>query len=126
MKISFGGYLILAFLVTGCASITRGTNEIFSIQTIPAGVSARLSNGFYCTTPCSMVIPRKGNFTVTLEKEGYESVTTNVLSTRDGAGTTGMAGNLVSGGIVGIGVDAVTGAMNSHKPNPLVVTMTPK
>ena len=81
MKISFGGYLILAFMVTGCASITRGTNEIFSIQTIPAGVSARLSNGFYCTTPCSMVIPRKGNFTVTLEKEGYESVTTNVLST---------------------------------------------
>lgn len=126
MKVSFGGYLILAFLVTGCASITRGTNEIFSIQTIPPGVSARLSNGFYCTTPCSVVIPRKGNFTVTLEKERYESVTINVLSTRDGAGTTGMAGNLVSGGIVGIGVDAVTGAMNSHKPNPLVVTMTTK
>ena len=41
----------------------------------------------------------------------------------DGAGTAGMAGNLVVGGIIGMGVDAATGAMNSHVPNPLVVTL---
>ena len=115
--------LALAFMSFGCASITRGTDETFVIQTLPAGASARLSNGLFCTTPCSLIVSRKGSFTVTLEKEGYEAVMTSVVSKRDGAGTAGMAGNLVVGGIIGMGVDAATGAMNSHVPNPLVVTL---
>ena len=111
------------FLLSGCASISRGTTETFSIQTMPTGVTATLSNGLACTTPCTLTIKRKGTFTVTLEKKGYETIMTSVVSSRDGAGTAGMAGNLIVGGIVGIGVDAATGAMNSHQPNPLVVTM---
>ena len=116
-------FAISIFMLSGCASISRGTTETFSIQTLPAGVSARLSNGLACTTPCTLTVKRKGTFTVTLEKAGYETVMTSVVSSRDGAGTAGMAGNLIVGGIVGIGVDAATGAMNSHTPNPLVVTM---
>ena len=111
------------FLLSGCASISRGTTETFSIQTMPTGVAATLSNGLACTTPCTLTVKRKGTFTVTLEKKGYETIMTSVVSSRDGAGTAGMAGNLLVGGIVGIGVDAATGAMNSHRPNPLVVTM---
>jgi hypothetical protein len=34
-----------------------------------------------------------------------------------------MAGNVLLGGFIGAGVDAGTGAMHSHKPNPLKVTM---
>jgi hypothetical protein len=111
------------FLLSGCASISRGTTETFSIQTMPTGVAATLSNGLACTTPCTLTVKRRGTFTVTLEKKGYETIMTSVVSSRDGAGTAGMAGNLLVGGIVGIGVDAATGAMNSHVPNPLVVTM---
>jgi len=36
-----------------------------------------------------------------------------------------MAGNVLLGGVIGAGVDAGTGAMHSHKPNPLVVELTP-
>lgn len=36
-----------------------------------------------------------------------------------------MAGNVLVGGIIGAGIDAGTGAMHSHKPNPLIVTMVP-
>ena len=110
-------------LINGCATITRGSDETFIIQSMPSGASAQLSNGFFCTTPCTLVIPRKGSFTVTLEKDGYEPVITSVISSRDGNGTAGMAGNLVFGGLIGMGVDATSGAMNSHKPNPLVVNL---
>ena len=34
-----------------------------------------------------------------------------------------MAGNVIFGGLIGAGVDAATGAMDSHKPNPLVVQL---
>lgn len=38
-------------------------------------------------------------------------------------GATGIAGNLLFGGIVGGVVDASSGAMNDLTPNPLIVTL---
>ena len=112
-------------LATGCAPITRGTTESFVIETKPAGAEAKLSNGLYCTTPCSIKIKRRGDFVVTLAKEGYETATATVTSSIDGGGSAGMAGNVLLGGVIGAGVDAGTGAMHSHKPNPLVVDLVP-
>lgn len=36
-----------------------------------------------------------------------------------------MAGNVILGGFIGIGVDAATGAANDLKPNPLHVMLDP-
>ncbi len=117
--------LVLMALSTGCATITRGTNEAFGIQTTPPGADARLSNGLSCQTPCSVKVKRRGDFVVTISKDGYETVNASVTSSVDGGGAAGMAGNVLLGGIIGAGVDAGTGSMHSHKPNPLVVTLTP-
>ncbi|HOC44113.1 MAG TPA: hypothetical protein PKJ99_13945 [Thermoanaerobaculales bacterium] len=35
------------------------------------------------------------------------------------------AGNVILGGLVGAAIDAGSGAMHSHKPNPLHVVMVP-
>jgi len=34
-----------------------------------------------------------------------------------------MIGNAVFGGVIGIGVDATSGALNDLKPNPVKVTL---
>ena len=115
--------LALAALAGGCATITRGTTEAFVIETQPAGAEAKLSNGLYCNTPCSLKVKRKGDFVVTLTKSGYETVTATITSSVDSGGAAGMAGNVVFGGVIGAGVDAGTGAMHSHKPNPLTVEL---
>ena len=60
---------------------------------------------------------------MTLEKEGYETVRSTVVSSIDTGGGAAMAGNVILGGVIGAGVDAGSGAMNSHKPNPLVVEL---
>ena len=112
-------------LGTGCATITRGSTEAFVIETKPIGAEAKLSNGLYCTTPCSLKVKRRGDFVVTLTKEGYETATAAVTSSVDSGGAAGMAGNVLLGGVIGAGVDAGTGAMHSHKPNPLVVELVP-
>lgn len=116
--------LIVLLITSGCASITRGTSESYAIETIPPGAAVKLSTGLNCETPCSVKVKRRSDFTVTIEKEGYETVRATVTSSVDGAGAAGMAGNVILGGIIGAGVDAGTGAMHSHKPNPLSVTMT--
>ena len=42
-----------------------------------------------------------------------------------GTGAAGFAGNVLLGGLVGMGVDAATGAAMDHKPNPVIVTLKP-
>lgn len=113
-------------LVGGCASITRGTSESFVIETVPAGANVTLSTGLTCTSPCSLKVKRRGDFVVTIKKDGYETITSTVTSSIDGGGGAAMAGNVLLGGIIGAGIDAGTGAMHSHRPNPLVVTLNPK
>ena len=118
------GVLISILVVSsGCATITRGSSEAFAIESDPAGATAKLSNGLVCQTPCSVSVKRRGDFSVVFEKEGYETLTATVTSSIDGAGSAGMAGNVLVGGLIGAGVDAGTGAMHSHKPNPLSVKM---
>lgn len=120
--------LFLLLYLTSCATITRGSNEAFVIETSPIGADVTVTHegGFAsCTTPCSVRVKRRGQLLVTVKKEGYKDVTTTVQSSIDGGGGTAMAGNVLLGGIIGAGVDAGSGAMHSHKPNPLVLELEP-
>lgn len=116
----------MGIVLSGCATITRGTSVEIKLDSEPPGAEARTSLGHYCAvTPCAFDVSRKAEFIVTFSKPGYEpqqvSVTTQVAS----AGVTGMVGNVVAGGVVGVGVDAATGATLEHVPNPVVVTLVP-
>lgn len=107
--------------VSGCATITRGTTESLAIQSEPAGARVELSSGQTGITPCSFELKRKNDLKVFLHMEGFEDVTAAVDSKVAGAGATGMAGNVLIGGIIGVGVDAASGATKSLRPNPLHV-----
>ena len=78
-----------------------------------------------CVTPCVVQAKRNADITVTINKEGYESQTIALTKDIPGSGAAGFAGNLLLGGVVGISVDAVTGAALDHKPNPVIVTLQP-
>ena len=120
-----GFTLAAALCASGCATITRGTNEAFTVETEPSGARATTSLGLSCEpTPC--VIPRisrEAEFTVTLSKEGYKTTTHNVSHQTAGGGSAGMAGNVLLGGVVGAVVDANNGATQELVPNPLRVTL---
>jgi hypothetical protein len=112
----------------GCASVTRGTTENISIATTPAGATAEVSGldtPMACLTPCVVQAKRSADITVTINKEGYEPLTIPLTKEIPGTGAAGFAGNLLAGGLIGMGVDAVTGAAQDHKPNPVIVTLQP-
>jgi hypothetical protein len=112
-------------MTSGCATITRGTTEVLVIETTPSGADVELSNGSRCKSPCSLELKRKNNIVVDISRTGFDPVRVNVLSQIAGAGAAGMAGNVVFGGLIGVGVDAATGATKQLKPNPVIVTLVP-
>ncbi|ANW02335.1 translation initiation factor 2 [Bradyrhizobium icense] len=112
----------------GCASVTRGTTENISISSTPAGATAEITGldiPTACVTPCVVQAKRNADITVTVSKEGYESQIIPLTKEIPGAGAAGFAGNVLLGGLVGMGVDAATGAAMDHKPNPVIVTLQP-
>ncbi|AFL76304.1 SHOCT domain-containing protein [Thiocystis violascens] len=104
--------------------MTRGTNDTLVIETDPPGADVKLSNGMVGKTPATFKLPRKDSLVVDLHKVGYEAVKVNVRPQISGAGGAGMAGNVLLGGIIGVAVDAGTGAMNDLKPNPIHVRLS--
>jgi hypothetical protein len=112
----------------GCASVTRGTTENISIASTPAGATAEVTGldiPMACVTPCVVQAKRNADIIVTINKEGFEPQTIPLTKEVPGTGAAGFAGNILAGGLVGMGVDAVTGAAQDHKPNPVIVTLQP-
>jgi hypothetical protein len=119
--------LILAGLCLGlgaCATVTRGASDTWTVNTDPVGAAVKTTNQFFCdSTPCTFKMARKSEFDVTISKPGFKTWTGHVTHHVSGAGGAGMAGNVILGGIIGIGVDAYSGAMNDLVPNPLTVKL---
>ncbi len=109
-----------------CGSITRGTSEKMAFQTEPPGAMMTSTKGYACpATPCSLDVDRSDEFDVTFAKPGFRPETIPVRTQVVGTGAAGMAGNVIAGGIIGIGVDAATGAAFDHFPSPVVATLVP-
>lgn len=114
-----------ALLLGGCATITRGTTQTVAVDT--PGVAGAMctvttANGPQTVaTPGSFILPKSSaTLPVRCVKECYQ----------DGGGVLGStfeamtAGNLIVGGVIGIGVDAMSGAMNKY-PDFISVPMVP-
>jgi len=68
-------------------------------------------------------LPRKESIVVKITKEGYHPVEVNVTSQTKSAGGAAMAGNVLLGGVIGLGVDGFSGATKDLVPNPIQVTL---
>ena len=108
----------------GCATITRSTTEALEVNTNPPGAEVSTSHGHHCgSTPCSLRVPRDEEFVLTIKKDGCETARAQVSYGMESDGTWMTAGNIIFGGIIGLGVDAVSGANMSLSPNPVEVNL---
>jgi len=124
-KTAFGFALIaLAGLnLSACASIIKGGSASVAVTTPPvSGATCVLSSpegSWQLTSPASVTVSRsKHDIQVRCTKEGYQDAAAVIPSSFEGW----TLGNLLIGGIVGVGVDAATGALNDY-PNAFQVPM---
>lgn len=115
--------LLISILVAGCATITKGTTQSIAVNTPGApGASCTLSSGAIGTinivTPATLTVDKsQEGITVRCQKECYQDGASIIASNTE----TMTAGNILVGGVVGLGVDAVSGAMNKYNPQTDVV-----
>lgn len=110
----------------GCGSITRGTTEPVGFISEPPGATLTTSMAYACAaTPCTIEVGRSDEFVAIFAKPGYRSASVPVKTEVVGNGAAGVAGNVLFGGVIGLGVDAATGAAFNHTPNPVSVTLVP-
>lgn len=124
--------ILLAALAaaTGCATVIRGTKDSSKFESTPAGATVTVESistdklgPFTCVTPCEMELKRKREWNVVFTLDGYKPVTGQLVPKVTGGGVASGAGNVIAGGIIGIGVDAGTGANLDLRPNPMVARL---
>jgi hypothetical protein len=109
-----------------CATVTRGSKDAWVVNSEPSGAKVETTNGHQCpATPCAIKMSRKSKFTATLTKEGYKPATIQVTHKTANAGAAGVAGNVLLGGVIGLGVDVATGASQDLVPNNVTIKLEP-
>lgn len=115
--------VFVAVSLAGCATVTRGTTSDVEFISDPPGARVETSRLESCTTPCTLKVSRKDEFQATFKLAGYKDQSVFVRTQVAGAGAAGLVGNALIGGVIGVGVDVVTGASLEHVPNPVRVTL---
>jgi len=115
---------LAAIGLSGCATIVQGSKQTMSVNTAPVdGAKCELKNSqgtWYMTTPGSVEVHKtKTDLEISCSKDGTGSG--KALAKAKFGGTT--FGNVLAGGLVGVAVDAASGA-NYYYESPVTVTLT--
>ena len=112
----------------GCASIIKGTSQTVGIDTSPQGAACTVTRegaqlAKIDSTPGKLELSRSKNALVVscVKPPEYPTPTVQTVESQFNGVT---AGNILLGGIVGIAIDASTGANNTY-PEQVTVTLVP-
>lgn len=113
-------------MFSGCATITTGTTQNVMVQTEPPGADCRFSKDGKLIaranpTPASIIVSKGyGGVLVECSKDNYQSTAGEIGSEFQAM----SLGNILLGGIVGVAVDAASGAMMKY-PESVTFTLVP-
>jgi len=128
VKIQLIAVLGAAISLSACSSIANGKHQAVNFTTgAVEGADCKVTGGrdgavdLSFVTPAEVQVRRaKAAIDVACSKDGYQTATRTVESKMEG--TTG--GNVLAGGFVGLGVDAMTGAMFKY-PETIKLELQP-
>lgn len=115
--------VVLGTTLTGCATVVSGTSQTIGVNTDPEGADCQFTRkgvlvGRVNPTPGTIQVGKDfESVSVLCRKEGFDD-TAGVIGTEFQAMT---LGNILLGGLIGVVVDAASGAMTKY---PEVVTFT--
>lgn len=123
LKTLYPTLLISIVLMQGCATIVSGRSQEVTFQSSPDGAIVKVNGRPLGKTPLTINMKRADGQTLSIEKDGYKPVTTELTTSLE----PWFWGNLIFGGsgLFSSTTDKVTGATNEYSPNQYFVTLTP-
>jgi hypothetical protein len=112
---------LVLLLGSGCATIINGTTEPIAITSTPSGAKVRVDGQQSYTTPANIDMARGRDHLLTFHKDGYEDENFTIVHSMSAA----VAGNILLGGLIGWGVDAMDGAQDKLTPETVQITLNP-
>jgi len=115
--------LVGALALGACATVTTGTTHTVAVETYPTGASCQATRegvvvGSVAPTPGSFTVDKSAKaLTVTCKRDGFD----DAVATVDAVVQPMTVGNVLAGGVIGIAVDAATGASMVYEDLPTVV-----
>jgi hypothetical protein len=126
-KITYWALLFTAALSAGCATLTKGSSQTVTVNTDPSGAMCTMTRdakpvAVVNSTPGSVPVEKaRGTIAVLCKKEGYQDASGELAAEFQAM----TLGNILFGGIVGVVVDAASGAMNQY-PESVTITLIPE
>ncbi len=119
------GIVSVALILAGCATIFKGSSQEVKINSTPSQAKVVVKTTLGMTvwegsTPASVRLSKKNEYMVTISMDGYKEQTVNII--HDGI-EGWFWGNLICGGVIGIVVDLVDGAIHRMGPSDITVTL---
>ncbi len=114
--------IIICLFFTSCATIISTSKQTVNFSSSPSDAKVYLNDELVGNTPLMRILERKNEYAVKIELEGYQTYETKLSRKLNGW----FFGNIFLGGIIGIIVDASTGAMYQLTPEQISAVLTEK
>ena len=115
---------VILFFVTGCATILNGGDQEVTVNSSPSAAEVIIKSNegviaFAGKSPVTTELSRKNEYEVIVKMEGYKEATVRILKNFNII----YLGNIICGGLVGLIIDPITGAMWKLEPDEINVTL---
>lgn len=126
-QLKLGLVVMAGIVVSGCATITTGSNQSITVLTDPSGAECRLDRkgsavAIINPTPGTVQVDKsKDTIAIRCRKEGFQDTAGTLSSEFQGM----TFGNIIFGGIIGVAVDAGSGALNEY-PSQVSIVLIPE
>lgn len=113
--------LAASLALSSCCTIVNGKYDDVNVSSNVAGATVRVDGMEKGKTPCVVEVKRTAGQTMTVEKDGYDTHSTQLTASASGW----VFGNLLFGGLIGLFVDAATGSWVDVEPDTVNATLVP-
>ena len=111
--------LAALLFLQSCATIVSGSRQTIKFNSVPASATVFINEVEIGKTPVEKDLKRNQEYQVLIKMDGYKTYKTTLSKKFN----EWYIGNIVFGGIIGLVVDPITGAMYKLSPNELTTRL---
>lgn len=109
----------IALLTTSCATIVSGSKQNVNFSSNPSKATIFIDEVEVGKTPFEIKLARKSEHSVMIKLDGYQTYETKLTKKFNAW----YIGNILFGGLIGIIIDPITGAMYNLSPDQINAQM---